>query len=136
VRSTGRSAASRRVIPRASKTTLQHVSVEVEPAKVADCVAFYGLLGFEPVDPPPALRERAAWVERAGTQIHLMRQDDPVVMPHGHVALVVDDYDAALERLRAAGFDPEPREQHWGAPRSFVRDPAGTRVELMAAPPA
>ena len=136
MRSTAPSAASRRVTPKGSRTTLQHVSVEVEPAKVADCVAFYGLLGFAPVDPPPALRERAAWVERAGTQIHLMRQDQPVVMPHGHLALVVDDYDAALDRLRDAGFDPEPREEHWGAPRSFVHDPAGNRVELMAAPPA
>ena len=58
-----------------------------------------------------------------------------MVMPHGHIAIVVDDYDDALERLRAEGFDPEPREQHWGAPRAFVHDPAGNRVELMAAPP-
>jgi hypothetical protein len=35
----------------------------------------------------------------------------------------------------SSGFDPEPRQEHWGAPRSFVRDPAGNRVELMSAPP-
>ena len=64
-----------------------------------------------------------------------MRRDDPVQLPNGHFAVVVDDYDATLERLRAAGFEPEPRDEHWGAPRSFVRDPAGNRVELMAAPP-
>jgi catechol 2,3-dioxygenase-like lactoylglutathione lyase family enzyme len=115
--------------------TLQHVSVEVEPGQVAACVAFYELLGFRPVDPPPSLADRAAWVERAGTQIHLMRRDDPVHLPAGHFAVVVDDYEPTLDRLREAGFDPEPRQEHWGAPRSFVRDPAGNRVELMAAPP-
>jgi catechol 2,3-dioxygenase-like lactoylglutathione lyase family enzyme len=64
-----------------------------------------------------------------------MRRDDPVVLPAGHFAVVVDDYDRTLERLRAAGFDPESRDEHWGAARAFVRDPAGNRVELMAAPP-
>ena len=115
--------------------TLQHVSVEVEPDRIAACVAFYGLLGFRPVDPPATLAKRAAWVERGGTQIHLMRRDDPVLLPAGHLAVVVDDYARTLERLRADGFDPEPRDEHWGAPRSFVRDPAGNRVELMAAAP-
>ena len=93
------------------------------------------MLGFGRVDPPGTLAERATWVERAGTQIHLMRRDDPVQLPHGHLAVVVGDYDRTLEKLRAAGFDPEPRQEHWGAPRSFVRDPAGNRVELMSAPP-
>ena len=75
------------------------------------------------------------WVERAGTQIHLMRREDAEHLPAGHLAVVVDDYEATLERLRDEGFEPDPRQQHWGAQRSFVRDPAGNRVELMAAPP-
>ena len=64
-----------------------------------------------------------------------MRRDEPVTLPAGHLAVVVDAYERTLERLRADGFDPEPRAEHWGAPRAFVRDPAGNRVELMAAPP-
>jgi catechol 2,3-dioxygenase-like lactoylglutathione lyase family enzyme len=93
------------------------------------------LLGFGRVDPPGTLAERATWVERAGTQVHLMKRDDAVHLPHGHFAVVIDDYDGTLSKLRASGFEPEPREEHWGAPRSFVRDPAGNRVEVMAAPP-
>ena len=50
--------------------------------------------------------------------------------------MVVDDYDDALERLREAGYEPEPRTEHWGAPRAFVRAPGGHRVELMASPPS
>lgn len=114
---------------------LQHVSLEVRPEQVDECVAFWRLLGFERVDPPPSLRDRAAWVERGGTQIHLMHADDPVAPPAGHAAVVAADYDGTLAALRAAGFEPEPRREHWGAPRSFVRDPAGHRVEVMAAPP-
>ena len=87
------------------------------------------------MDPPATLRDRAAWVERAGTQIHLMRRDGAEHLPAGHLAVVAEPYEATLERLRAEGFDPEPRQEHWGAPRAFVRDPAGNRVELMAAPP-
>ena len=114
---------------------LQHVTWEVTTDLVEPCVAFYELLGFRRVEPPPSLRERAAWVEREGTQIHLMHVEDPVAPPQGHVAVVAPDYDAALEALRGAGFEPEPRTAHWGAPRAFVREPAGHRVEVMASPP-
>ena len=31
--------------------------------------------------------------------------------------------------------DPQPREEHWGSPRCFVRDPVGHVVEVMAFPP-
>jgi catechol 2,3-dioxygenase-like lactoylglutathione lyase family enzyme len=98
-------------------------------------VDFYALLGFERVTPPPSLAERAAWVQHGPTQIHLMNVEEPVVLPRGHVAVVVDDYDATLTALRAAGHDVEPRAEHWGSPRSYVRDPAGNLVELMAFPP-
>ena len=111
------------------------MSLEVRPAQVDACVAFWALLGFARVEPPPALRDRAAWVEREGTQVHLMHVDDPVVPSQGHAAVVAPEYERALTALRDAGFAPEPRREHWGAPRSFVRDPAGHRVEVMAAPP-
>ncbi|MEA2451285.1 MAG: hypothetical protein QOG63_3217 [Thermoleophilaceae bacterium] len=114
---------------------LQHVSIETGDDDVEACVRFYELIGFRRVDPPPSLADRATWVERDGTQVHLMRAADPVVPPNGHHAVVVDDYEATLAALRDAGFDPEPRDEHWGAARSFVRNPAGHRVELMAAPP-
>ncbi len=114
---------------------LQHVAVEVRRGDVPAEVAFWALLGFAQVTPPGTLGARSAWVERAGAQIHLMFQDDPVAPPEGHVAVVAEDYDATLASLRAAGFDPDPRQEHWGAPRSFVRTPAGHRVEVMARAP-
>jgi len=114
---------------------LQHVALETRRDDVEAAVAFWALLGFERVEPPPSLVDRAAWVQQSGTQIHLLFTEEPTVPPQGHAAVVVADYDAALERLRAAGFDPEPRAQHWGVPRAYVRAPGGHLVELMAAPP-
>lgn len=114
---------------------IQHVTWEVHQSRVSDCVAFYELLGFEQVEPPPSLRDRAAWVERGGTQIHLMHVEEPVVLPQGHVAVVVGEWEETLARLRGAGHSVEPRREHWGSPRAYVRDPAGNLVELMAFPP-
>jgi catechol 2,3-dioxygenase-like lactoylglutathione lyase family enzyme len=116
---------------------LQHVTIEVSADQVDACVRFYALLGFVEVEPPESLRGRATWVERDGTQVHLMPVDDPVVPPSGHHAVLVDDYEVVVEALRVGGFgEPEPRREHWGAKRSFVRNPAGHRVELMAGSPA
>ena len=111
------------------------MSLEVGRDVVERCAAFWELLGFARVEPPPALRDRATWLERDGTQVHLMLVDDPVVPSQGHAAVVAPDYHAALAALREAGFDPEPRSEHWGVPRCFVRDPLGHRVEVMSAPP-
>ena len=56
---------------------LQHVTLEVTPAAVRDCVAFWALLGFTEMVPPPMLRDEFVWVEREGTQIHYAPTDDP-----------------------------------------------------------
>jgi catechol 2,3-dioxygenase-like lactoylglutathione lyase family enzyme len=114
---------------------IQHVALETARSDAEAAGAFWRLLGFEPVDPPEALRDRADWLQKDGTQVHLLWSERPVAAPEGHVAVVLDDYDATLERLRAAGHEVDPRTEHWGAPRAFVRAPGGHRVELMAAPP-
>jgi catechol 2,3-dioxygenase-like lactoylglutathione lyase family enzyme len=51
------------------------------------------------------------------------------------VALVVEPYEETLDRLRDAGFSIDPRREHWGSPRAYVRDPASNLVELMAKAP-
>jgi catechol 2,3-dioxygenase-like lactoylglutathione lyase family enzyme len=114
---------------------LHHVALETPRARVDDCVAFFGLLGFAPVEVPDTLRGESVWVERGGQQIHLLLADDAAVPPRAHVAVVCPDYEATLERLRAAGFEPAIRREHWGSPRCFVDDPAGHRVEVMSFPP-
>jgi len=115
---------------------LHHATLEIRREQLEACVAFYELLGFERVEPPATLADRAAWLQRGSTQIHLMWVEDPRSLPHGHVAVVVDGYEATLRSLGETGHEPEPRSEHWGSPRAFTRDPAGNIVELMAFPPA
>ncbi|HWH93313.1 MAG TPA: VOC family protein [Baekduia sp.] len=115
---------------------LQHVSLETRPADVDAEVAFWALLGFSRVESPGELGERTAWVQAGdGSQIHLLYASDPVTMPKGHVAVLAPAFDATVSALEDAGHAVEPRTQHWGAPRSYVRSPAGHLVEVMAAPP-
>jgi hypothetical protein len=114
---------------------LHHVGIEVTPAEVEAASGFFELIGFERVEPPPPLSE-FTWLERGGTQVHLMPTDDPTVPSPGHLAVVAPDFDATVSRLRDAGFPVEPKREHWGQPRALAIAPGGHRVELMAAPPA
>jgi hypothetical protein len=68
---------------------LQHVTREIPPATVEACIRFYGILGFEAVEPPPGIAGRALWVQREGTQIHLIPREDASPQS-GHVGIVVD----------------------------------------------
>lgn len=49
------------------------------------------------------------------------------------VSIEVDDLDAALSRMKAAGFAIEygPVEEPWGVRRFFVRDPFGKRINIL-----
>jgi catechol 2,3-dioxygenase-like lactoylglutathione lyase family enzyme len=114
---------------------LQHVTLEIARDRVEDCVRFWELLGFERMVAPPLLRDRFTWVTREGTQIHLQPIDDPIVPDQGHVAVHAPDYEATLAALRAAGFELTAGSNAWNAPRTFVRCPAGHRVEIMSKPP-
>jgi catechol 2,3-dioxygenase-like lactoylglutathione lyase family enzyme len=114
---------------------IQHVALETARADGQAAEGFWRMLGFEEVEPPESLRDRAAWLQRGATQVHLLWHDEPTAPPEGHAAVVVTDYERTVVRLREAGHDVEPRSEHWGAPRAFVRAPGGHRVEIMAAPP-
>jgi catechol 2,3-dioxygenase-like lactoylglutathione lyase family enzyme len=114
---------------------LHHVTLELDRADVEACLAFYELLGFERVEAPDALHDRAAWLQSGGNQLHLMWVEDPVPLARGHIAVVAPEYEDVLDRLRRAGHELEPRRQHWGSPRAYVRDPAGNLVEVIAFPP-
>lgn len=111
------------------------MTLEVSHELAERTAAFYELLGFERSDPPLTLADRALWLELGGTQVHLLYVDEPQALPHGHLAVVVDGYDQVIGALEGAGHAPEERPQHWGSPRSYVRDPSGNLVELMAFPP-
>jgi len=113
---------------------LHHIGIEVTAADIERSVELWQLLGFELVEPPVSLSE-FTWLEREGTQVHLMPTDSPTVPPRGHTAIVVADFDRTFAALAERGFEVERHREHWGVPRAVVIAPAGHRVELMAAAP-
>jgi len=113
---------------------IHHIAIEVRPQDVESSVGFWRAAGFERVEPPPSLAE-FTWMERGGTQVHLMPTAEPSVPPRGHIAVVAPDLEAAVERLAAAGFEVEWRKEHWGSPRVKTTAPGGHVVELMEFPP-
>lgn len=101
-------------------------------------MSFYALLGFQVVPAPLGIAPRAVWLESSHhdvrTQVHLMPTDD-ATPASGHFGVVCPDYEQTCRELREAGHEPDPRSEHWGSPRAFVRDPFGNLVEIMAWPP-
>jgi catechol 2,3-dioxygenase-like lactoylglutathione lyase family enzyme len=53
--------------------------------------------------------------------------------PTPDLSIEVDDLDAALARLRKAGFPIEygPADEPWGVRRFYVRDPFGKLVNIL-----
>ena len=93
------------------------------------------LLGFEPIEAPEVLGGYVTWLERQGTQIHLIHSEQPVIPELGHTAVAVDDFEATFAALEKADLGPERHRELWGEARAFVVLPGGHRVEFMAAPP-
>ena len=114
---------------------LQHVSLEIPPQEADHSIEFWSLLGFEEVDSPEALGDAVRWLEREGTQIHLILTEGHTAPMLGHAAVVAPDHAETKQRLREAGFQVEDTRQLWGADRAFAIAPGGHRVEVMAAPP-
>jgi hypothetical protein len=115
---------------------LHHVAIEVDPEQVEACAACWELLGFARVKVPEALGDSFTWLERGGTQIHLIHTEAATVPALGHAAVVVEDFEATFAALEEGGHEPERHRELWGEPRAFVTMPGGHRVELMAAPPS
>src|ERR687887_1020966 len=107
-------------------------------------IAFYEKLGFEERRRVP-IRDEATNVfmglpgdgDRLELTVNVGREEPyEIGTGYGHIALTVDDLDGTLERLAAAGIEPErpPYTVSKGGSRlCFVRDPDGYRVELIEA---
>ena len=92
------------------------------------------MLGLPEVPKPAGLAKRGGcWFESETVKLHLGVEDDFRPAKKAHVALVVEDLDALLDRARAAGCEvigPEPF-QTWR--QAYVFDLFGNRLELLKA---
>jgi len=114
---------------------LHHVSIEVHPDHTERVREFLELIGFQKVKAPAEIAEYVDWVEREGTQVHLIRTPEPALQHLGHPAFVAPDYGSTITAVREAGFDFDDSRELWGQPRGFATLPGGQKVELMSAPP-
>jgi catechol 2,3-dioxygenase-like lactoylglutathione lyase family enzyme len=116
--------------------SLHHVSLEVPPDEAERTVAFWELIGFRRIEAPEEVAPFVTWLERDSHQIHLIHTDAAAVPSLGHTAVVAENFDECVGRLRDAGFEVAEARELWGERRAFTIGPAGHRVELMeAAPP-
>jgi len=109
---------------------IQHVTVAVDD--LAEAVAFYELLGMTRVAERPAFDFDGAWMQCAGEQVHIVVSPGrPVPDAFTHFAVVVEDLDACVAELEAAGQHPRilPRTPGAGY-QAFISDPTGNVVEL------
>jgi catechol 2,3-dioxygenase-like lactoylglutathione lyase family enzyme len=112
---------------------IHHVNVVVPPGATESVVGFYAdVLGLRRV-PKPAegVAASGAWFDIDDvSQVHVSERDG-AVHPQAHFGLVVDDFDAVLARLAAAGAPWSDQVDLFGGRRGFTRDPAGNRIELL-----
>ena len=121
-------------------TRLHHSAVCV--TDIARSKRFYGeVLGLQEI-PRPDFDFEGAWYEFAdGSQLHLIVHDTPLALRgttaidprDGHLALRVDSWEGALERLRALGVEHQAywdNKTPWA--QIYVTDPDGNVVELNA----
>jgi catechol 2,3-dioxygenase-like lactoylglutathione lyase family enzyme len=109
---------------------LHHVSINV--ADVERAAAFYvDVLGMERL-PRPSFGFAGAWLGLdGGRQVHLIEAAVPDDLGQ-HFAFQVDDIDAAVDALRAAGIavrGPVPVGDSADR-QAFLHDPDGNRLEL------
>jgi catechol 2,3-dioxygenase-like lactoylglutathione lyase family enzyme len=71
--------------------------------------------------------------ERMQVQISFMAQGGSGT-PVPDLSIEVDDVDAALQGMKAAGFAVEygPADEPWGVRRFYVRDPFGRLVNILS----
>lgn len=115
---------------------LQHVSVPRPPGSDAHrrTVAFYqDLLGLKEIPKPSTFTDiEVTWFQIADCELHVYAadQDEPPPYSGAHFCLVVEDLQAARDRLQTAGYGCSVPTEIPGRPRFNTRDPWGNQIEI------
>jgi catechol 2,3-dioxygenase-like lactoylglutathione lyase family enzyme len=92
------------------------------------------VFGMERI-PSPDFSGHVEWLRLGNQQLHLFKDDAPAPERH-HIALDVDDFEAAYLKAKELGvlegrtFGASVRELNDGAVQMYLRDPAGNLVEV------
>jgi catechol 2,3-dioxygenase-like lactoylglutathione lyase family enzyme len=112
---------------------IQHCSLAVQDLERA--AAFYrdvlGLLEIAIPSTFPAAGLNVRWFQIGGQQIHLLLESATHPPSGRHLALQVDDAQAARRHLHAKGIGIDEAVLIPGADRFFITDPDGNRIEII-----
>jgi catechol 2,3-dioxygenase-like lactoylglutathione lyase family enzyme len=111
---------------------MDHVNITAPEELHREVCDFYReTLGLGEMEKPPGASPTSAWFEAGEGEVHV--SVDPHNPPlRAHFGVVVDDFDAVVTDLRAAGMHIEQASAIPGRRRFYTRDPAGNRVEILA----
>ena len=114
---------------------LDHVQVSSPPGSDDAMRAFYvGVLGMVEEPKPPKLAARGGcWFRSGDAVIHTGVEADFRPARKAHPALLVDDLDALVSALEAAGAPVRWDDGIPGVRRLHTDDPVGNRLELILA---
>jgi catechol 2,3-dioxygenase-like lactoylglutathione lyase family enzyme len=113
--------------------TVRRIVANVATADIAAAKRFYGdVLGLDTL-------MDMGWIATYGSdetmpaQLSFMGEGGSGT-PVPDLSIEVDDFDAALEGMKRAGFAIEygPADEPWGVRRFYVRDPFGKLVNILA----
>lgn len=111
---------------------IDHVQLAAPPGCEAAAREFFGgLLGFEEIEKPEALRSRGGCWFRVGLkQLHI--GVDAAFRPatKAHVAFAIRDIDAVWSALQKAGVECAWDERLCEVRRFYAKDPWGNRLEF------
>lgn len=113
---------------------IEHIQLAMPVGEEDSARRFYSdALGMDEVPKPENLAKRGGcWFQTGDVRVHLGVQIDFIPATKAHPAFEVDDFDELRERLDAAGFYCNDDEPLIGFRRTYVSDPFGNRIELMA----
>ena len=114
-------------------TRFNHVSISA--VDMDESLRFYTeIFGMERL-PSPDFSGHVEWLRLGNQQLHLFKDDSRAPERH-HLALDVDDFEAAFLKAKELGvleertFGASVRELNDGAVQMYLRDPAGNLVEV------
>jgi catechol 2,3-dioxygenase-like lactoylglutathione lyase family enzyme len=113
---------------------IDHVQLAAPPGCEAEARRFFGeLLGLEELEKPESLRSRGGvWFQVGAQQLHVGVDQEFAPARKAHPAFAVRRYDELVARLRSAGVETVADNSIPGVRRSYVADPWGNRIELVA----
>ena len=113
---------------------IDHIQLAAPPGCEAEARRFFGgVLGLEEVEKPESLRGRGGvWFRVGAQQLHVGVEQEFAPARKAHPAFAVSGYDEVVSRLRSAGVETVADEAIPGIRRSYVADPWGNRIELVA----